>query len=105
MADGWAFNPVGAHTTDATVSSAETLTRPTGANALLLQAFTQAIRYTLDGTTPTASTGFRLAANSQAELYLAPGATVKLIEETASASVQYQWGVAVPVAANRGAYD
>lgn len=86
------FIPVGAHTTDTTVSTATTLTRPTGANRLLMQCVTQNIRYTLDGTTvPTASVGFRLAAGDSVEIVLGPTAVVVVIEETASAVVGWQW--------------
>jgi len=54
-ADAFIFNPVGAHAEDTTVSAATTLTPPTGATKLLLQALAQNIRFTLDGTVPTAS--------------------------------------------------
>jgi hypothetical protein len=85
------FNPVGAHTTDTTVSTATTITRPDGGNRLLMQCVTQNIRYTLDGTTPTASVGFRLAAGDSVEIVLGAAAVVKVIEETASAVVGWQW--------------
>ena len=59
----------------------------------ILQAFTQNVRYTLDGsTTPTASVGFQLAAASMSPSEFhepAAIAAMKLIEETASASVHY----------------
>lgn len=97
MAANLAFvaDPTGAHTTNATLSSAQTLTRPTGADVLYLQAFAQAVRYTLDGTTPTASTGFRLAANEFRVIEVGEATAVKVIEETGSASIQYQWMVLV----------
>jgi hypothetical protein len=92
MFNGYLYNPVGDHTTDATISSATVLTPPvTGTQLLIIQAFTQAIRYTLDGTTPTASTGFRLAANESDVIPVSVDAIVTVIEETASASIQYQW--------------
>lgn len=92
------FNPVGSHTTDGTISAATDLTKPSGANALILQATGQAVRYTLDGTTPTASTGFRLAANERVELAIGSGVSVvKVIEETGSAAVQWLWGVLLPI--------
>lgn len=101
---GHLFNPIGAHTTDATISAATDLTKPAGATALILQATGQAVRYTLDGTTPTASTGFRLAANERVELAIGSGVSiVKVIEETSSGAVQWQWGVLLPIPGSRAA--
>jgi len=80
------------HTQNSSLSSAVTLTTPAGANALLIQAFTQNIRYTVDGTTPTASKGFQLAAGSILLIDVGADMTIKVIEETASASIDYQWG-------------
>lgn len=82
---------VGSHTTDSTISASTTITPAAGANAVLIQAYTNNIRYTLDGTTPTATTGFLLEAGKQVVIdYPASGMTIKVIEETASASVQWQ---------------
>ena len=81
---------LGSHTTDATISASTTITPHADANALLLQAFTNNIRYTLDGTTPTASTGFQLAAGEVLLIDLHSSMTIKIIEETASASAQWQ---------------
>lgn len=93
LSAGQPFVPVGAHAVDSTISASTTLTPAAGANALLLQALTQNIRYTLDGTTPTASTGFQLEASKLLLIDVpAGGMTIKVIEETASASIQYQWG-------------
>jgi len=84
----------GSHAQDATISAATTLTQPAGANAILIQAFAQNVRYTLDGTTPTATLGFRIAAGDEKLIPVpASGMTVKVIEETASASIDYQWMV------------
>lgn len=103
MIAGYLFNPVEAHQTDATISTATTLTRPSGADVIRLQAFSQAIRYTLDNTTPTATTGFRLAVNELIEIPLGPGGTVRVIEESATGSVQWEWGKMLPIAGNRPA--
>jgi len=82
---------VGAHTTNATLSAAVTLTKPDGGDYVQLQPFTQNVRYTIDGTTPTATTGFQMGANNIYEIEVGEGATLKVIEEAASASIQYQW--------------
>ncbi|HSG63296.1 MAG TPA: hypothetical protein VLA24_17865 [Pseudomonadales bacterium] len=81
-----------AHTTDATISTATVLTTPAGMNTLMIQPFTNNIRYTLDGTTPTASLGFQLAAGVILTLDVSADMVITVIEEAASASIQYQWG-------------
>ena len=53
----------------------------------------QNVRYTLDGTTPTASKGFLLKAGDPPVIIpITSGMLVKVIEEAASADLQYQWG-------------
>lgn len=84
------YGVVGSHTANSSLSSAVTLTRPAGAQRIMIQAFTQNVRFTLDGTTPTASTGFRLDVGTYLVIPFT-GTAIKIIEETASASVQYQW--------------
>ena len=90
-----AIAPIGAHTTNSSLNAAVTLTQPTGANRILLQAFTQNVRFlfteTTDTTVPTASIGFRLLAGERIDLSVPAGTLLKVIEETASASIQYQW--------------
>lgn len=94
-----AYEPVGVHTTNSSLASAVTLTRPSlssypNANQIRLlqiQAFSQNVRYTLDGTTPTASVGFQLLAGQVATFGIDPATVVSVIQEAASASVQYQW--------------
>lgn len=88
-----ALAPVGAHVANGSLSSSVTLTPPATANTLLLQATGQNVRYTLDGTTPTATTGFRLRSDDLPVIIdIGVGMTVKVIEETATATIQYQWG-------------
>lgn len=83
--------PVGAHTTISSLSTAQTITIAAGVTKLMLQAFTQTIRYTLDGTTPTNTVGFQLTAAAGPRMIdVSPGMTVKLIQETASATAQHQ---------------
>lgn len=87
------FRTVGAHATNASLATAVTLTPASGATKLLIQALTQNIRVTLDGTTPTATLGFQIkAADPAVVIPIAPGTVVKLIEELATATIQYQWG-------------
>lgn len=91
--DALMFNPSGAHSSGATISSATTLTIPSGATKLLIQALTQNVRVTLDGTTPTASVGFQLKAGDPPVIIPLGNATaVKVIQEAATASLQYQFG-------------
>ena len=69
------------------------MTPAAGADQLLIQALTQNVRMTLDSTTPTASVGFQLKAGDPPLLVaIGVGTAIKVIEETASASIQYQWG-------------
>lgn len=88
------FTPIGAHTSQNNLSTARTLTPPNPtATKLLVQCITQNVRYTLDGTTPTSTLGFRLVAGDSPYIIpVAVGNTVKFIEETATAVLQTQWG-------------
>jgi len=87
------FAPLGAHSDGATISSATTLTPPTGATKIMIQALTQNVRFTLDGTAPTASKGFQLKSGDPAMIISIDSTTVlKVIQEAATADLQYQWG-------------
>lgn len=87
------FNPVGAHSDGATISSATTLTAPTLATKIMIQALTQNVRFTLDGTAPEAAKGFQLKAGDPPVILPLGNATVlKVIQEAATADLQYQWG-------------
>lgn len=97
MSDLYEFRPVGSHAQDATISSATTLTPAAGARSLLIQAINQNVRMTLDGTTPTTTKGFQLKAGDPPVLvFISEDAdnptTVIVIEETATGTVEYQWG-------------
>lgn len=90
--DTFEFEPSGSHNDGLDISSAETLTIPSTATKLLIQALTQNIRYTLDGTTPTASKGFQIKAGDPAVLIpLGNTTAIKVIEEAATADMQYQF--------------
>lgn len=88
------LRPIGAHVNDADISSADVLSAAAGATMLLIQASGADVRYTLDGTTPTAAVGFTLFATAEQPtlILLEDGVTVTVIEESASAILDYQWG-------------
>ena len=92
MSDLLRFDPIGSHADGTDISSATTLAPGSGATKLLIQALGQNVRLTLDGTTPTTSKGFKLVAGDPPVMIWTAGATVKIIEETATADIQYQWG-------------
>lgn len=88
------FQPIGTHTENAALSSAVTLTPSDGrVNAIMMQPHTKDIRYTLDGTDPTASKGFLLTTLDEPRIiYYTPGVILKVIEIAASATLEYQYG-------------
>lgn len=86
------YGPVGSHSDGASISSATTLTPPAGATGLIIQALGQNVRVTIDGTTPTATTGFQLLAGGVPRLIpVGTGTVIKVIQEAATADLQYQW--------------
>lgn len=87
-----AWTPIGAHTQNASLGSVVTLTLPDGANAFLMQATGQNIKYTVDGSNPTTTRGFTLyATGTPVIVYLPSNAvTVKVIESAATATLDYQ---------------
>lgn len=87
-----ALVPVGAHGTNTNIAAAFTLTPPAGAYRLVIQALGQNVRYTLDGTAPTATVGFVLAAGDTALIQLGARMTIRVIQEAAGAAIAYQWG-------------
>ena len=82
---------VGSHSSGASIATATTLTKPAGAHAILIQALTQNVRFTLDATAPTASVGFQILAGNAPVIIPVPGASIQVIQEAATASLQYQW--------------
>jgi hypothetical protein len=86
--------PLGAHNDGLAISSAVALTVPAGATKLLIQTLTQNVRFTLDGTTPTATKGFQLkATDPPVVIPISTGVAVKVIQEAATADLQYQFGI------------
>ena len=84
------YLPVGSHTSNSSLSSAVSITTPVNSSGILAQALTQNIRFTIDGTTPTASLGFQLKAGDPPVLIPVIGGTViNFIQETATANLQY----------------
>jgi len=87
------FTPFGAHNSGLTISSATTITVPSGATQLMVQTLTQNVRFTLDGTAPTTSLGFQLKAGDPVLILpVSAGMNIKVIQEAATASLQYQFG-------------
>lgn len=93
MAMDFPFQPVGSHNSGLDVSTVKTLTPPTLATKLMIQTVTANIRITFDGTTPSASVGFQIK-NGDVPFIVSvvPNMTIKVIQETPTASLQYQWG-------------
>lgn len=89
------FQPIDKHQS-ATITTAATLNPPAGATQLRMQATGQNIRYTLDGSEPTATLGFVLyAGDPMTTINLAPGTVVRVASEklVLSGVLQYQWGI------------
>lgn len=87
-----AISPIGNHSRYTSLATARTLTPPSNADALLIQAITQNIVFTLDGTTATANNGFVLYKSSDPLLITIPqNRTISIIEQTASAEARIIW--------------
>jgi hypothetical protein len=67
------------------MTSAASLTVPTGADAVLLSADTQAVRWRDDGTAPTASVGMSIRTTDQAFLYTGDLAAIQFIAAVSGA--------------------
>ncbi len=87
------FEPRGSHSSGADISGAVILVRPAGATQIMMQALTQNVRFTLDGTNPTTGLGFQIKAGDPPMIIpVGSSATLKVVQETATASLQFQWG-------------
>lgn len=83
---------VGSHTQNSTLSTVQSITVPPQASHVLLQAQTQDVRVTIDGTAPTATKGFLIvAAWDWTVLPVPSNGTLKAIEVAASAKLDYQF--------------
>jgi hypothetical protein len=92
--DALFFDPVGAHNDGLAIAAAATLTVPAGASKIMLQAHAQNVRFTLDGTVPTATLGFQLkSGDPPLVIPIGNNTVIKVIEEAATADLQYQFGV------------
>lgn len=85
------WDRVGAHT-ELTAAAATPIGMPVGAKRLLIQAIGQNVRYTLDGSAPTATRGFQLKAGDPPILIpVGANTSIRVIQETATAEIEYQW--------------
>lgn len=74
------------------LGTAVALTPPAGANAVFLQAFAQDVRFTIDGTTATATNLLALQAGEQPFLLtFEPGTVFSFIEEAGGGRLAVQW--------------
>lgn len=75
------------------LSVAQALTVPAGATTVLLQAKTQNIYYTMDGSTPSATNGLILLVGLAPISYSGKLSGLKFLEVTASAVLNYAFFV------------
>ena len=85
---------VGGHNSGLDISSAVVISpsdtyNPSKAPFLLVQTVTQNVRYTLDGTTPTTTSGHTLTAGNDPILIPVSGNTFTVIEEAATAVFEF----------------
>lgn len=85
------YNPVGSHQRIVLGASARLLPKAGNeATCIIIQAETENIRYRLDGTAPTATTGFQLAAGDRLVIPIVTSG-LYVIREAAGAVIQIQW--------------
>lgn len=82
---------VGSHLNGTFVNATSvTLTKPSGATHLYLQALTNALRYRIDGVNPTIAFGFQLAAGTL-QLIPCPNDDIRVISPAGAGTYEYQW--------------
>jgi len=87
------FEPVGNHISTTCATAHSPVFPAEGATKILVQAITQNIRYTLDGTTPTAAIGFQIVAGDPPVIIrVGPNCYPQFFQEAAGAVLQYQLG-------------
>ena len=86
------FIPKNGHQNTSSLSSVVTLTPPAGVTKVLIQAVAKNLRFTVDGTTPTASVGFQLRAGDPPICVELTSEPVKVIQESNGSSLQYCFG-------------
>ena len=87
------FRPMEAHQTMTLGSGVVSPYFPPGANKIMLQAIAKALRYTLDGTIPSATVGFQLAAAaSPIILEINEKTKLQVIREESGTILQYVVG-------------
>lgn len=86
------LSPVGSHVRNDALGQAVEVAVPAGARQFIFSVETQAIRLTLDGTTPTAAIGFPYAtATTPYMLPVTEGVTLAIIAQVAGAVINYQF--------------
>lgn len=91
--DPRAFSPVGRHFSVVIgTGQYSPPNAPSNAFGILVQALTSNIRYTIDGTNPTSSTGFQMVASDPPIIIpLGTNTFPEFIGEAAGAILEYQW--------------
>ncbi len=89
------FHILGAHGSSALAALTNLTTgQPAGSRKLLIQALGNNARYTLDNTAPTAARGFQLRAGDPPVMIPVSDTTIiRIINEGAGCTLEYQWGV------------
>lgn len=83
------IKPIGVCTRTAT-DTAITIAIPNTANAIMISAEAQKIRFTIDGSTPTATLGLGLVIDEPLTINMIPGSSLKVIGQAAAGFVNYQ---------------
>jgi len=81
---------IGDHTKDNIGTTDTTLTKPDGANAILIQALDANATVVLD-TAATTANGFLLTASDKPDLYPVVGAAIKVQGAASGTNIVYQW--------------